>query len=486
MQPKPLMYLAAAVACVALILTLTGRGGLDARTRTLLEVESTSYPRAEDQFTAQREAIAGSLTDAPALFRRKSRQWELSLETAAARLDEGKTSLRGAAELARENRGELRPKIETALLGAREARIFALAESATIEGEIERLLELREDREKTVSDARADFEAIQAMSLSETESRVDRAKRDWPPKEADLGRRLSGLLATKESAGEAWNTVRAEDAKASDDIDLIALASASDLLRRGLIDLSEANAHLAALVSQLYISWDKILVDMSIEEGEEVTFQHKYRTVRVTAGEGEAPNPPSEKWEAVSRADYERHKENLGMTVASKPAGLYDSEIDAAAAQPAGFAYIATPEEGRNEYGQWRRDDRGNSFWEFYGKYAFMRSLFWGPMYSPIHMGDYRGYRRSYDAGRSYYGTSRSGVKQYGSSAQKTRTRLASSRYVGNDGFKGSRYEQSGGKYKGSKYETKASRSRGGTRAASTSRSRSTRSRSSSRSRGGK
>ena len=480
MQPKPLMYLAGAVACVALILSLTGGGGLAAQTRTLVEVESTSYPRAEDQFSKQRKAIAGSLKDGPALFQRKSPQWELRLATAATRLEEGASAVTSAAELARENRDELRPKIESALFNAREARVFALAESAAIAGEIDRLLDLKKNRKKTVSDASADFEAIRAMSLSETESRVERARRDWPAKEADLTRRLSGLQATKESAGEAWNTVLAEDGKADDEIDIIALATASDLLRRGLIDLSETNAHLAALVSQLYVSWDKILIDMAIEEGEEVTFRHKYRTVRVATGENNDAKPPTETWEAVSRADYERHKENLGMTVASKPAGLYDSEVDGAAAQPAGFAYIATPEEGRNEYGHWRRDDRGNSFWEFYGKYAFMRSLFWGPMYSPIFMGNYRGYRTSYDAGRTYYGTSRSGARQYGSSAPRTRTRFASSRYVGSDGFKGSRYEQSGGKYKGSKYEKKTSRS------TATSRSRSTRSRSSSRSRGGK
>ncbi len=483
MRAKPILYLAGALACVVLILMLSGGDGLRAETRALLEAETEAYPSAERQVAEQRKAIDAALEAEGALFRLEERKWSQRLEIAAARLDEARRELDTATALTEQRDDQLRPKIETALLGAREARSFALAETAAVHASVQRLLALKKDRAKTVADAAADAEAIERLDLQRSASEVRRAVLDWPAKEADLGRRLAAMTELRGQAAAAWGTVRSENAQGDDQIDLPALAEACDLLHRSLIDLSKANGHLLALSAQLYQSWDKILVDMAIEEGEEVSFHHKYRLVKLPFGEPEGAKPEqSESWEAVSKTVYEGLKENLGMTVATKPAGAYDSEAQTTAPQPAGFAYVASPEEGQNAYGRWRHDSHGNSFWEFYGKYALMRSLFWGPTYTPIYSGDYRGYRSARAAGRSYYGSDRSGAKRYGSGAQRTRTQYASSRYVGSDGFKGSRYEQSGGKYRGSKFEPKSSR----TRSASTSSSRSRSYRSSSRSRGGK
>lgn len=57
---------------------------------------------------------------------------------------------------------------------------------------------------------------------------------------------------------------------------------------------------------------------------------------------------------------------------------------------------------GNPNYGQWRNDSSGNSFWAWYGKYALFSSLF----RSPIYYGGWAG-RRNYsyyhDYGRSHY-----------------------------------------------------------------------------------
>lgn len=57
---------------------------------------------------------------------------------------------------------------------------------------------------------------------------------------------------------------------------------------------------------------------------------------------------------------------------------------------------------GNPHYGQWKTDSNGDSFWEWYGKYALFRSLFLGPVfYDSWAMG--RNYSYYHDYGRSHY-----------------------------------------------------------------------------------
>ena len=151
-------------------------------------------------------------------------------------------------------------------------------------------------------------------------------------------------------------------------------------------------------------------------------------------------------------------EKNLGMTVEHKSAGKYDHEV-VRVAQPAGYAYIAPRSQGRNQYGEWRSGS-GGSFWVFYGQYALMRTLFWGPRYDrPIYANDYDRYSRHHRYGRTYYGTDATGRRRYGAGGSFTSSRYASSNYNRSGGFKSSRYVQSGGTYRGSRYETRTSRS---------------------------
>lgn len=489
MQTKSFYYLAAALCCVGLIVMLLGGSGLNAETAEMLNTEQESYPQALEQFKEHKEYVNDALDDDPAFFAATALRWQTRLSSAEEQLRGAQAELDNAERLAQEKKDEDRASIESHLLHVREARNFALTESSEIHNQIEQLLELRKNRDSVVRGAQTDHEAIQAMSLLDTQTRVRDASRDWPKKAADLSRRFTELDGVRADASRLWETVQAQDSRRDSDIDYVLLAGAASGLHESVLDLSKANDHLLKLADQLYISWDKILADMAIEEGEDVKFMHKLQLVRVrvsgadAGGAGEAL-PLQESWQPVSGTEYEAQKENLGLALEVKAAGKYDSEAERATPQPPGYAYIAAPEQGSNQYGHWVNDRRGGSFWEFYGQYMFMRSLFWGPRYSPIYMNDYRGYRRSYDSGRTYYGSTSGGGKKYGSSSAGTRTRYSSSRYVATDGYKNSRYVQSGGKYKGSRYETKATRSRSSSSSSSTRRSSS--SRSTSRSRGGK
>ena len=499
MERKPLYYLLASLACIVLLVMLIGGNGLGGETAALLEVESQAYPAARAELQKKQEFVAGALSKDPDFFAREAAGWKLRLAKDQKQMEAAGGILKAAQSLAKEQGGEARASIEQKLLQVRAARTAALADAGEIAGRIEKLLALRKNHAALLEQARADHEALQGGDTAALKAKVRRAERDWPAKKSDLEERLQQIEKIRRDGENAWQTLQAQNALPPEKIDFFAMATAGEMLHQSLIDFSHSREHLDELVDQLYISWEKVLVDMAVEENEEVRFLHKIQTTRIRVpGSGEEavaePLPPIEAWQPVSRAEYEKHKNDLGMALAVKPAGKYDEEAESSAAEPPGYAYIAPPEQGSNQYGHWVRDQRGGSFWEFYGKYAFLQTLFWGPSYRPIYAGDYRSYRRHRDSGRPYYGTTGGGQPRYGSSSASTRQRYGSSKYVRTDGFRGSRYEQSGGKYRGSKYETPAARSRGRTRSAASRQSsrrssqgyRSSSRRRSSRSRGGK
>lgn len=108
-------------------------------------------------------------------------------------------------------------------------------------------------------------------------------------------------------------------------------------------------------------------------------------------------------WMVVSAAFFNSNINNMGMEIASKKDGIVSK-----VASPAGYNnYI-----GNEKYGQWVQRN-GSSFWEFYGKYAFMSSMFnllaypaHRSYWSDYHGGGYYGSRPYYGpSGRAVYGT---------------------------------------------------------------------------------
>jgi len=109
-------------------------------------------------------------------------------------------------------------------------------------------------------------------------------------------------------------------------------------------------------------------------------------------------------WEKVDEAFYEKHLDDVGMSVASKPKGSYASETNRTMSPP-GYNMV-----GNQHYGEWKTGSDGQSFWEFYGRYALMRNLMWGPGYHPMYFDDYNTWDRTYrrpgsaNHGKRYYG----------------------------------------------------------------------------------
>ncbi len=120
-------------------------------------------------------------------------------------------------------------------------------------------------------------------------------------------------------------------------------------------------------------------------------------------------------WQAVKEDYYWQNEKNLGLTIVSKPYGKYEDETIKKATPP-GMEYIAKPimvngkPTGSNQYGEWRQNSSGTSFWHYYIAYSFMRSM----VGNPYSYNNYNHYA-SRNSNTGYYG-SNNRYGTYGSS----------------------------------------------------------------------
>ena len=142
-----------------------------------------------------------------------------------------------------------------------------------------------------------------------------------------------------------------------------------------------------------------ILEDMKKEGNFISKYFHKYGIV-----EGEQSNTTN--WLNVSEKFYKTNEGFLGMTLAAKKDGKIISSI-----APPGYQYVDD-----SRYGRWRNNDRGGSFWEFYGKYALFSTLL-GGFHRPIYRNDYNLYSQHRNRNVPYFGMN----KEYGTNGSFTK-----------------------------------------------------------------
>lgn len=141
-----------------------------------------------------------------------------------------------------------------------------------------------------------------------------------------------------------------------------------------------------------------ILEDMKVDGNVFTHYFHKYKIAQLN-------NAWTTDWEEVTEQYYKQNANFLGMTLASKKDGEQNNQV-----APPGYAYV-----GDSNYGQWRQDSSGNSFWEFYGKYRMFTDVlgfFTGPVYRHDY-DDYHSYRRER---RPFFGRN----NQYGTNGSYT------------------------------------------------------------------
>lgn len=149
-----------------------------------------------------------------------------------------------------------------------------------------------------------------------------------------------------------------------------------------------------------------ILYDMEFEGNTfgSDEYRQKYQII-TTKGDGEI-DVKETGWEEVPETYFKANVNNMGMEIASK----VDGKLSKTAA-PAGYSQFV----GNSQYGQWTNRG-GSSFWEFYGKYAMMSSLF--NLMSPVPRGYYNDYSSNYrNTNRPYYGSSANGGTSYGTAS---------------------------------------------------------------------
>jgi len=157
-------------------------------------------------------------------------------------------------------------------------------------------------------------------------------------------------------------------------------------------------------------------------ENTKPVYYHKY--LQETNGETKETD-----WVKVNPSFYEQNLNNLGMAVLSKPYGEFEPDPQAA---PPGMAYV-----GNSQYGEWKKDENGESFWSWYGRYAFFSSLFFFPP-SYYHYGSWNRWHNNYRHKKPYYGKTKSGAYTYGTRGTKIKRspRYQNTNFAKTGGFK--------------------------------------------------
>jgi hypothetical protein len=259
--------------------------------------------------------------------------------------------------------------------------------------------------------------------------------------------RLTALRAIRADGEQAWQSSdamrRKAEAKDLAGLDYAGLLTSAETLHTDATALPVRTAELQSLNGQLYTSWDKVLVDLRDRKSGGVRdYEEEIRTVKTKFPDAAGTNgvtTSDEAWLEIPPATYKVSENNIGMSIAHKPVGKYDTEVDEVP-EPAGFAYMA-PVGQRNQYGYWDHNSGGN-FWVFYGQYALMRDLFWGHSYRPIPSYEWESYRTARSSGQTYYGRDEAGsAPKYGTHGTFTQQHYSDSRYM-----------RSAGGYSSSKY----------------------------------
>jgi hypothetical protein len=165
-----------------------------------------------------------------------------------------------------------------------------------------------------------------------------------------------------------------------------------------------------------------ILYDMNTEGSIFKEYYHQYRIIKEDEN-GDVGEEITD-WHPVGEGFFDANLNNMGMEIAAKGE---DGKITKGVSPPGYGAYV-----GNEKYGRWSQRD-GGSFWEFYGKYALMSSMF-NMMAYPARRSYYNDYRGGYyGTGRSYYGPrSSSGTYAYGTNSKYNTSSNKSSKWANN------------------------------------------------------
>lgn len=462
MSRPQLKFLAVVLSLLIVIVLFAGLDNLPRSVRAQIDTERAALAGAQKHVAAEKDEVARDVQNDPALFGAiaSAKLWpakfsndQSTLSSAALRMDE-------LTRVEKQNRRQDRQRAEALLAEVRNLQSTATADASATVKDANHWIDMKQHLPAELADMQRDYNTLHALDLAPATAAVQKADTDWPQKKADLDSRLAALHTLQQQGDTAWKTSAEErkEAAANDfaHLNYGALFAAADTLKTDAARAPQQTAQLQSLTGQLYTSWDKVLVDMETRGiGSDKSYDQKIRTVSTSTQTNQTTS--DEKWVEVAKPVYEADRNDLGMAIAHKPAGVYDSEADHVA-QPAGFAYMAPPSQQRNQYGYWDHRD-GHDFWVFYGQYALMRDLLFNHDYRPLGRGEWDGYYDARRSGQTYYGRdAEHGLPKYGTSGTSTHDRYSGSTFAKSGGFRSSEYASKPGSYSGSKYASPMSR----------------------------
>ncbi len=411
--------------------------------------ESDRLEAADRQLRGSQEALARGLSEAPDLFRDAAApaEWNARLLSDREKLASAKKIQSELAELARRDRADSQSRAEQLLTHERQLVKSAATDSQAVVAAAGEWLDFARDLPSHLDKMQHEYAMICSFDLGPVTKDVDQAEHDWPAKKPVLDERLDALRGISKQAETQWNSTEplreaASSSKLSGN-QLATLIQTDDNLAGDASTLADKTAELHSLSGQLYDSWDKILTDLDDSRyGRDQIFRERIRTVRthlIDVSSKKDQTTSEERWMNVSEPEFRAVQNDLGMAIAHKDAGLFDSEAQTTP-QPAGFAYIAPESQGSNQYGYWDRSS-GHSVWTWLPEYLILRELLWNHDYRPVIADEYRAYRSAQNAGRTYYGQATPAAPpKYGTHGTFTQTHYADSRYVQQGGFRSSSY----------------------------------------------
>jgi hypothetical protein len=466
MSRNTLRFLAVVLTVLIVVVAFNAFDHLSASVRAQIDSERSALASAQKQLDSAQQNFASQQQAHAALFRdlTPSQQVPGRFAQVSTELESAGQQMSILTSLEQHGRYQDRQRAESLLSSERGLRNTATGQMAAIQSDVTGWIERSQHLPAEAQQMEREHEAIHAFDLTALKTAVARAQSDWPQKKTDLDARLASVIGIVSDADATWDStaaMRAEAARPPSDFDSGAFLSADDRLKSDADSLPKKAAEVQALSGQLYDSWDKILVDMETRgHGSDRSFQQKIRTVSTHLADAAAKNGTTssdDQWVAVSQVSYDAMRNDLGMAIEHKPAGKYDFEADRVA-QPAGFAYMAPPSQGSNQYGYWDQRD-GQSFWVWYGQYALLRDLLFNYSYRPLPRDDWEGYRTYHDRGQTYYGRDyESEAPRYGTNGTATQQRYSGSTYARNGGFRDSPYASKSGGYRNSPYATPGAR----------------------------
>jgi hypothetical protein len=461
MSRRGLEVLAVIISFLIVVVLFAGFDNLPRRVRADIAAEAQQLPQTQKQFQGLEDEVTNDLSADPDLFRAHdmSTAFPERFRIAAGELDGARRDSAALDKLLKANRRQDQPQAEKLLKEERALRAGALNEATAVETEARHWVDMKRNLPTELQQMAADHQTLEHWDFAPVAADVTRAETDWPQKKSDLDARLTALRAIPADGEKAWQASdaarRQAEAKNLDGLDYAGLLGSAETLHTDVITLPARTQELQSLTGQLYTSWDKVLVDLRDRKSGGVRdYEEEVRTVKTKfpdAAGKDGVTTSDEAWVEIPRATYQVCENNIGMSIAHKPVGKYDTEVDEVA-EPAGFAYMA-PVGERNQYGYWDHGSGGN-FWVFYGQYALLRDLLWGHSYRPIPSYEWESYRTARSSGQTYYGRDEAaGVPKYGTHGTFTQQHYADSRYVRSSGGYGNSKYATGGLKRGESSE---------------------------------